>query len=190
MAKEPTRKQVSKRTWIDADGNKVEDINSALGGRYELLVSGGESIPFTFYPQTDNPATRFTSIFGFFTKVGNEVNAVVNDKTEPGSVQDAAKNVEAFLKSIDEGKWPEREGGPGARVDRGKLAMAIVAYFSGQLDIKPKATRDDLTPPGVEEKLNDNDKLVAQYRAIPAIAAEYRRLTAGEVDEAALMADL
>ena len=190
MAAGDKRVSRSIRTWIDADGNKV-DPKDAVGARYQVKDDKGAVVDTVdFFPQTQDRGTMMAAIFGFQTRAGNELNSVVNDKSGEGTFKMAAEAVREFADGLVKGNWPEREGGVGARVDLDKLTQAACAYFRGELDQKPPKLIPDIDPARVLEKVTDDAKTRTSLRAIPAVATEYRRLTVGEVDEAALLESL
>ena len=125
-APKSSRKQVSKRNFLQADGTEAEKMEDAKGGRYTLLdPAGNHDVDYQFgaNPESD----RMFAIFGFHTKIGNVANTVLNDKDEPGSPAEAAQAIRDFLSQVQAGTWAERAaGGVGARIDKDALAGAIV----------------------------------------------------------------
>lgn len=128
-----SRKQVSKRAFLAADGSEAERIEEAAGARYTLLGSSGKADGTDakhFDVQFGNPGSFVTmcAIFGFHTKVGNVANTVLNDKEDPGTPDDAATAISEFISQArDAGIWAERSaGGVGAKIDKDALAGAIV----------------------------------------------------------------
>lgn len=160
-----TRKQVSKRLFIDAQGNEVDRIEEASGGRYLLLAPSGNK---AFDRQFGTPGKLDTmcGIFGFHTKVGNVANTVLNDKDEPGTPDDAAAEIEAWLKQADGGTWAERAaGGVGARIDKDALAGAIVAVAEAAGKTADYAK--------IRDRLENEPQYVKAARQVPEVAAEY-----------------
>lgn len=121
------RQKVSERAFIDAAGAEVDRMEQATGARY-TLVQAGKSFDLQL-GAAGAPATMF-GVFGFWTKVGNVANTVLNDKDEPGTPQDAASEIEDFLAGVEAGTWREAgEGaiGRGPKYDNDVLAHVLVA---------------------------------------------------------------
>ena len=119
------RQKVSERTFIDPQGNEVERIELATGARY-TLAGISKSFDAQIGPAGKLP-TMF-GIFGFWTKVGNVANTVLNDKDEPGSQEDAGAEIESFLASVQGGVWRELSEGVarGPKYDNAILAGVLV----------------------------------------------------------------
>src|SRR5262245_26639107 len=93
-AKRPAR---SRRDWIDADGNVVEDIKDATGFGFTLLNEDGTD---AYRATRQFPTTRTNLDFGFWamggqTKLGNIGNTVLNEKD--GTTAEAAEAMTEFL---------------------------------------------------------------------------------------------
>lgn len=120
------RQKVSERTFIDAAGNEVDRMEQATGARF-VLVPAGKTFDIQLGKAGD-PATMF-GVFGFWTKLGNVANTVLNDAKEPGTADDAAEEIGDFLAGVETGTW--REVGEGAargpKYDVGVLAEVLVA---------------------------------------------------------------
>lgn len=160
------RKQVSKRDFLLADGTVAERIEEATGARYTLLAPSGNKDFDQQFGEAGKLATM-CAIFGFHTKVGNVANTVLNDKDEPGSPDDAAKEIEAFIAAANTGTWAERAaGGVGARIDKDALAAAIVtvAEAGGKTGVDYQKIRD---------RLESDAQYVRAARQVPAVANEY-----------------
>lgn len=170
------RQKVSERDFIDAAGQSVERIEQATGARY-TLVQAGRSFDIQL-GAAGQPATMF-AIFGFWTKIGNVANTVLNDKDAPGSQDDAAAEIEAFIASVEKGTWREagEGGGRGAKYDNAILAEALVsvlgdkakgdatAYFARLEDAKGEA---DPANKGYRAKVVANDAVKAAYWKLAA----------------------
>lgn len=159
------RRQVSKRAFLKADGTEADKIEEANGARYTLLSPNGNK---DFDKQFGEPGTLKTmcAIFGFHTKIGNVANTVLNDKDEPGTPDDAAAEIEAFISQAESGVWAERAaGGVGARVDKDALAGAIVevAEAAGKTADYQK----------IRDKLESDPQYVKAARQVPAVATAY-----------------
>lgn len=160
------RKTVSKRSYLDSDGNECDKIEEASGARYTLLGDGGESFDMQF----GDPGQFGTmcGIFGFHTKVGNVANTVLNDKDEPGGPAEAADAIRAFIESATDSKnpvWAERAGGVGIQIDKDALAGAVV-------DITTKAGKPQAYDK-VRQKLEEDKAYLRMVRQVPAIAQAY-----------------
>jgi len=115
------RQKVSSRDFIDANGQPVDKIELATGARYALVKRTGGTDDKPEYAnehefdvqlgEAGKPATMY-AIFGAWTKLGNVANSVLNDDKEPGTIDDAADEIAAFIKSVESGVW--REAGDGA----------------------------------------------------------------------------
>lgn len=168
------RQKVSERTFIDASGNEVDRMEQATGARYTLAQIGKSFDIQLGAPAT--PATMF-GIFGFWTKVGNVANTVLNDKDEPGTPQDAAEEIADWLAGVETGTWREA-GEPGAgrgpKYDTGILADVLVvalgsaakgdaAYYKARLDDNKGET--DPANKGYRSKVLARDDIKAAYWA-------------------------
>jgi len=132
------RQRVSERTFIDATGNEVDRMEQATGARYTLVKQTGKDAKgepiygaeHVFDQQIGSAGALPTmfGIFGFWTKVGNVANSVLNDKDSPGTIDDAAMDIEDFIKQAETGVW--REAGEGAargpKYDNGLLGEVVV----------------------------------------------------------------
>lgn len=131
-AEETARKKIADRDWIDDSGKPVSE-EEATGVRYTFLgrTKEGITIPpdgkaFTQYWRDLTPeAQRMAGCFGLMTLMGNVTNTWMGDKsdTRPALAADAIQERIALL---NEGKWIDRTGGVGAKVDKDALAQAVV----------------------------------------------------------------
>lgn len=164
------RQKVSERTFIDAAGAEVERMEQATGARY-TLVQAGKSFDAQMGDAGKLP-TMF-AIFGFWTKVGNVANTVLNDKDAPGTAVEAATEIEDFLASVETGTWREAGEGPrGPKYDNNVLATVLVAalgsaakgdvaYYEARLgDNKGEA---DPANKGYRSKVVARDDIKAAY---------------------------
>ena len=155
---------MSERFYIDATGAVVDKIESATGGRYQLLDPAS---PIDFDEQFGAAGSFATmnAVFGFFTKVGNVANTVLNDKDEPGTFADAAQAIREFIAAAKGGTWAERTGGVAVRIDKDKLAGAIVsvAQDAGKTADYQK----------IRDKLESDPQYVRAARQVPAVATAY-----------------
>jgi hypothetical protein len=134
------RNKVSERDYIDSKGDLVDRIEQATGARYTVgKVTGDkfEAIDF-FDAQFGQPGKLVTmcAIMGFHTKLGNVANTILNDKDNPGTVENAAAAIKEFLSEADAGKWAERVGGGGGgiRYNVELLAQAIAEVTGKPVD--------------------------------------------------------
>jgi hypothetical protein len=180
-----TKQKVSDRSLIGGD-----DYNTATGGTYTLVKATGVSPKgepihspvksFDFSPKTDDLATKAFAIFGFHTKVGNVANSVLNDKDNPGTVEQAADEIEAWLERLAGGDWvSERLSGP--RYDEDKLCLAIAAA-KGESDPSPYKAKMGTT---VKQGSKEIPYGAYAYK-IPAVRQEYDKLVGRGVDVASL----
>lgn len=161
---ESTRKKVSQRAYIDANGAECDKIESASGGRYVLLDPAGNH---TFDELFGDPGKFDTmaAIFGFHTKIGNVANTVLNDKDEPGTPADAANAIKEWLAAAKSGTWAERAGGVAVRIDKDKLAGAIVSVAES------KGKTADYQK--IRDKLESDPQYVRAARQVPEVATAY-----------------
>lgn len=162
-ATKKTRKDVSERFYIDASGAVVDKIELATGGRYQLLDPAG---PVDFDEQFGQAGQFATmnGIFGFFTKVGNVANSELNGD-EPGTFADAAQAIREFITAAKGGVWAERTGGVAVRIDKDKLAGAIVQVAS--------EAGKEADYQKIRDKLESDPQYVRAARQVPAVATAY-----------------
>ena len=165
------RQRVSERTFIDAAGVEVERMEQATGARY-TLVTAGKSFDLQI-GEAGKPGTMF-GVFGFWTKIGNVANTVLNDKDDPGTADDAAAEIGDFLAGVETGTWREAgEGvGRGPKYDNAVLAVVLLAalgaaakgdaaYYEARLaDNKGEA---DANNKGYRSKVIARDDIKAAY---------------------------
>lgn len=162
------RKAVSKRAYLLPSGEVAERMEEASGARYTLLGGAAGNVDFDQQLGEAGKLTTMFAIFGFHTKVGNVANTVLNDKSDPGSPDDAADTIREFIADAGNGTWAERTGGVGVKIDKDQLAGAIVdAYAAAQ---PPKVVDYAKARELLEEPAN-----VRKFRQVPEIAAEYNK---------------
>lgn len=121
-----SRKNVSKRQYLDSADAK--SVGPAATGRvvYQLLNGDGTTHKeFAFGP--DSPGAHMFAQFGFVTKVGNVANSVLNGD-DPGTIADAAGDIDEFLASIAAGVWREPGEGRARGPKYDKAVLAAVLY--------------------------------------------------------------
>lgn len=161
------RKQVSKRAFIDKSGNPVDNIDEATGARYTLLAPSGNK-DFDIQLGEAGKAVTMFAIFGAHTKLGNVANTVLNDKDEPGSPDDAASEIEDFIKMAEGGVWREKSAGPvGTRIDKDALAAAIVAVA--------EAAGKSPDYQKIRDRLESDPQYVRTARSVTDVQNEYAR---------------
>ena len=162
-----SRKQVSKRAWLDAAGNEVDAEGDAVIGRYSLILNDKTLRNFDRdFSAIPSVLDRMTAIFGWHTKLGNVANSVLNDKDEPGDADDAASAISAWVEGAEGGKWSEdRVGGVGAKIDLDALANALV-------DVQPDLV-DKLAK--IRQKLDDDKAWRAAIRKDAKVSAAYAK---------------
>src|SRR3972149_1336872 len=124
------RTKIANRLWLASDG-KETDEEKAVAVSYEFLgrTKGGVSIPGdgkSYSYQIPTPGTRDGMLAGFgaLTLMGNITNTWMGDKGDRApTAHDAIADRFALL---DTGVWVDRAAAVGARVDRDKLAEAVV----------------------------------------------------------------
>lgn len=173
-AAEPTRTKIANREWIDDEGKSVNE-EDATGFSYEFLgrTKEGITIPadgevFTRYLKDMSEAEKnMCALFGAITLSGNVTNTWMGDKDadKPAKAKDA---IAARFGDLFNGKWVDRTGAVGARVDKTQLAHAIVEISTAAGDPKDFAK--------VLAKLEDSEEFAKSIRSVPAIAAKYSEL--------------
>jgi len=171
---EPTRTKIANREWINDAGESVNE-EDATGFSYEFLGRTKEGITiaadgekFTRYLKDMSEAEKnMLALFGAVTLSGNVTNTWMGDKDadKPAKAKDA---IAARFGDLFNGKWVDRTGAVGARVDKDVLAEAICQIAEAAGDPKDKAK--------VRAKLEDSDEFAKSIRSVPAIAAKYSEL--------------
>lgn len=173
------RKTVSKRDYIDLDGNVVDDITLATGARYALI--GGETFD-VLIGDPGKPATMY-GILGAHTKLGNEANSVLNDKENPGSVGDAAAAIREFIAGTEASPpiWGVPGGGAVQRVDRDALAQAVTEHGAAIAQAKGVAWDAASRLATYRAKLDADKTFFAACRKDADIASRYAKLVGAKV---------
>lgn len=180
----------SDRYYIDSSGDEVERMELASGAGYSLVNATGNEIQ-AFERQFGKPADSVTmhACLGWFTKLGNVANTVLNDKTDPGTLDDAALAIVEHIEMTDKGIWVEKtESTPrGPKYDKDILAGATLAVLTASGKAKGDLAHYRL-------KLDDKS-YAAQVRARTDVMAQYykdleaKKALAGESAPAAADAD-
>lgn len=158
------RPTISKREWIDENGQHTPDRTKAVGARYTYLKSGN-SIERKFGPAGD--ATTMCACMGWMTKVGNIVNSIVNADDYDGTT-DPMDEVVAWDGDLGKGIWREAAEGVarGPKYDKDVLAGSLIAVI--QAEGKQPAGdaahyRARLDDKSYYAKVRGNTKVMAQY---------------------------
>lgn len=164
-----TKKKRSDRYFIDAAGDEAERMELATGAGYSLVNADGSEIESWEY-QSGLPAGNIVTmhfILGWWTKIGNVVNTVVNDKDEPGTLADAALAVTEHVENCNKGIWREVTEGAvrGPKYDKDILAGALLAVLTAS-----GLAKQDLA--GYRAKLDDKS-YAAKVRARTDVMAQY-----------------
>lgn len=163
------RKNVSKRAYLTPDNAKSVGPDIAGAVEYQLLNAGGE-VHKTFRFDPTSPGGHMFAQFGFVTKVGNVANSVLNGD-EPGSVDDAAADIEEFLTAIAAGTWrePGESRARGPKYDKAVLAAVLFNGRSAdkrtgewESEAKVLARLDDKS---FYAKVRNNSAAMASYHA-------------------------
>lgn len=159
------RESVAKHELLDGAGNVTKRMEEAVGYRFTLR-DGGQT--FEYAPQgavAGNPLTML-ALFGAKTKATNEASRVRN-----GTNGDAAAQMEAIdevFDNLNKGVWREKaEGGSGSRIDKRKLAEALLEV----LGAAAKGTVDTY-----QNRLETEDGYLRKVRSNPEVNAAYARL--------------
>ena len=178
-AEESARKKIADRDWIDDSGKAVAE-EDATGVRYTFLgrTKEGVTIPadgksFTAYwRDLTDEAKRMAGCFGLITLMGNVTNTWMGDKGDnrPALAADAIAERIALLNA---GKWIDRTGGVGARVDKDALAQAVV-----EVGLANGQKLKDGSDPSVAtiRPLLDNEDFFRSVRSNAEMNAAYARI--------------
>lgn len=170
-----TKKKVSLRSFLAADGSECDRIEEAQGARYVLLAPNGNKTFDHMFSGKIGTLDVMAGIMGFHTKVGNVANTVLNDKSDDGDpTPDAAATAIAawYAGATDETdpQWAERSTGvPGSRIDKDALAGAIVLVM--------ESDGKKLNYAKVRDKLENEPQFVRAARQDVRIANEYAKRT-------------
>lgn len=154
------KERVATHELLDASGAVVDDEELASGIRYTLNATG-KSFDFQVPGAQPGSVTTMLAIFGAKTLATNEASQV-RQKDDTG---DQLGAIQERFELLATGKWVDRTGGVGAKVDLDALAQAIAnAFIAKGKTVEVSVVRTKL----------DADKVWAkQTRQVPEIAAEY-----------------
>lgn len=174
-----SRQARTKRDFIDGNGQIVDSMEKSAGARVGVLSDDGKTVLQSFdYVQGKNPfADLFFANMGFHTKAGNVINTVINNDKEPGDASTACETLAEFLEDVYAGVWAERTGGGPAKIDRDKLAEAVVQAMieTGRLKADDAAGIGEKRQVA-REKMDSDRKWLATVRKQPNVARLYAQL--------------
>jgi hypothetical protein len=166
MAKKQKR---SDRYFIDLNGDEVDRMEQATGAGYQLVNADGSEVKAWEY-QSGLPAGNIVTmhfILGWWTKLGNVVNTIVNDKSDPGTLDDAALAVTEHIDNCGKGIWREVTEGVarGPKYDKDILAGALLAVLtaSGKAKGDLQDYRLRLDDKSYAAKVRARTDVMAQY---------------------------
>jgi len=171
----------SERYFIDLNGDEVDRMEQATGAGYSLVSKDGSEIQSWEY-QSGLPAGNVVTmhfVLGWWTKIGNVVNTVVNDKADPGTLDDAALAVTEHVENCEKGIWREVTEGVarGPKYDKDILAGALLAVLTAS-----GLAKADLA--GYRTRLDDKS-YAAKVRARTDVMAQYYKDLADKKGEEA-----
>lgn len=130
-ATESSRKRISKREYFDAAGEKSG--GPAEGGKVVYTILNDDKTALQEFTRSGSMLEQF----GFVTKVGNVANTVLNGET-PGTREEAAAEIEAWLEDLDNGQWREPGQARAPKWNKDILAAslheALGATAKGEVD--------------------------------------------------------
>lgn len=177
----------SDRYHIDSNGDEVERMELATGAGYSLVSADGSEVQ-AFERQFGKPAdsTTMHACLGWWTKLGNVANTVLNDKSDPanpGTLADAALAIVEHVEMTEKGIWREVDAGAprGPKYDKDILAGAMLAVLTASGKAK-----DDLA--GYRARLDDK-AYAAKVRARTDVMAQYYKDLAAKAPQVPATAD-
>ena len=180
-----SRKNVSKRAYLAADNAK--SVGPAADGAVEYQLLNGDAVHTTFRFDPTSPGAHMFAQFGFVTKVGNVVNSVLNGD-EPGTIDDAAADVQEFLEAIAKGQWREPGEGRARGPKFDKDVLASVLYEGRAAD---KRTGDWADVAAIRARLDDKSFYAKVRNNAGAMAAYHAEMAKrGEAANAKTVDDL
>lgn len=162
------KERVATHELLDASGAVVDDEALATGIKYTLKATG-KSFTYQVGGVTAGSPAAMLAVFGAKTLATNEASQV-RQKDESGDQLGAIE--ERFL-LIEGGKWVDRTGGVGAKVDLDALAKAIVEVGAS----KGKTAALE----AVRAKLEDDKGFRTIARSNPEIGAAYAAIVGRSV---------
>jgi hypothetical protein len=175
----------SDRYVIDSNGDEVDRMELASGAGYSLVSSDGTSIK-DFERQFGKPAdsTTMHACLGWWTKLGNVANTVLNDKADPGTTDDAALAITEHVELTEKGIWVEKTEAVarGPKYDKDIMAGALLAILTAS-----NKAQGDLA--NYRARLDDK-AYAAKVRARTDVMAQYYKDLEAKKAESKPQADL
>lgn len=181
-AKVPSKRKVSERIVLDAEGKPQESWLDAYGASYKSIAEDFEAK--IMFDELPDPVARGLQAFGWLTLAGNTTNTVRNnpDKPDDASEKDA---LTAWIENLKAGNWTSPRG----EVEAGINLLAEA--YSRAMTKKGK----ELSVESALEKLKaadkDKRKEVRNHSGVKveltAILAERAKAKAAEAPEEALI---
>lgn len=175
----------SDRYYIDSAGDEAERMELATGAGYSLVSADGSEVQ-AFERQFGKPAdsTTMHACLGWWTKLGNVANTVLNDKSDPGTIDDAALAITEHVELTEKGIWREIDTtvARGPKYDKDTLAGALLAVLTAS-----SLAKTDLA--GYRAKLDDKS-YAAKVRARTDVMAQYYKDLAEKKGEEAKESNL
>jgi hypothetical protein len=163
-----SRQKRSARYFIDTNGDEVDRMEQATGAGYALVTdNGAEHMHWEQQMGAAGDIRTMHAVIGWWTKLGNVVNTVVNDKDSPGTLDDAAVAVTEHVENCLKGIWREVTEGVarGPKYDKDILAGALLAVLT-----RENKAKGDLA----NYRLRLDDKsYAAKVRARGDVMAQY-----------------
>ena len=169
------REKVASHEFIDANGVEVEETETATGYRYTLVARPSD--PFVWQWEKANDAERrMLALFGAKTLATNETSQIRNAKKNKGldTTDEQLLALRDRFKMVNEGQWVDRTREGGIRVDKAKLAAAIVQVLM-DLGKITKADEGNVYATKLKE-LEENPDYLRKSRQVAEVAAAYAAL--------------
>jgi hypothetical protein len=174
------KKGVAIHELLAADGSVTKRMEEAVGIRYTLRDLPDSPFTFNIPGAQAGSAATMLAIFGAKTKATNEASRIRNAATNPGGADEQLSAVDEVFEQLEKGVWREKaEGTGGSRIDRAKLAQALVNV----LGEKARKTVGEY-----QAQLEESDDYFKQVRLHPEVRAEYTRLVGKAVADVSTLA--
>ena len=163
-AADSKRKRVSERRFLNAAGEKSVGPVADGSVQYILLGSDGKTALKSWTLDGSSPGLAQLAMFGFVTKVGNVANSVLN-ADEPGTPEEAAEEIDAFIAGLADGTWREAATGAsrGPKYDKDVLASALIAELGEKAKGDVAHYRERLDDKSYYAKVRANTAIMARY---------------------------
>ena len=164
----------SERILLDESGVPTKKMELATGFRYVVLHDGNPTGSIEMNPlgEAGKPSTMF-ACFGGHTKVGNVLNAIVNDDAYDNS--DPYPGISEWFAGMnsDDPIWSERKAGVGSRTKFDKDIWATVLASQANATLDEEAYR---------AKLDDEPSWYAKVRARATLVSAYYEYVGTQVE--------